>query len=190
MFNFIIQCFNKIRIVYISKKLSNIGGNPYFGRRGVIVGGEGISIGEKFSIGDNFKLQVWTFLKENMEPPNLLIGDNVSMMDNCQISCSNRITIGEGCLFGDNVFVTDNFHGKSIALELNIPPVDRKLYSKGSVIIGKNVWIGRNVCIMPGVTIGDGTVVGANSVVTHDILENSVVAGVPAKTIRIIEEKR
>ena len=95
----------------------------------------------------------------------------------------NRIEIGDGCLFGDNVLITDNYHGNNSKEQMSIMPIERALFSKGPVKIGNNVWVGRNVCIMPGVTIGDGAVIGANSVVTKDVESGSVVAGVPAKIL-------
>ena len=54
--------------------------------------------------------------------------------------------------------------------------------------IGDNVHIGNDVTIMPGVTIGNNVVVGCTAVVTHDIPDNVVVAGVPARIIESIEE--
>ena len=53
------------------------------------------------------------------------------------------------------------------------------------VKIGNKVWIGAHATILPGVTIGNGAVVGAGAVVTKDVPENAVVAGVPAKIIKI-----
>ena len=189
MINFIIGCFVKIRIIRNSRKLLKIGKNAYLGKNGTIVGGKNISIGKSFSVGDEFKLQVWDDSgMSSANSPHIYIGDNVSLMCNCQISCCNKIIIGDGCLFGDNVFITDNFHGRSTASELDTPPVQRELYSKGPVVVGKNVWIGRNACIMPGVTIGDGAVIGANSVVSKDVDAYTVVGGVPTKVIRRINE--
>lgn len=68
-----------------------------------------------------------------------------------------------------------------------LPPLFRPLFSKGPVIIGKNVWIGDKATILPGVTIGDGSIIGANSVVTKDVPAYSVVAGNPAKIIKTIK---
>ena len=57
-------------------------------------------------------------------------------------------------------------------------------YTKlGKVNIGNNVFVGMNVVILPGVTIGNNVVIGAGSIVTHNIEDNSVVAGNPAKKI-------
>ncbi len=55
------------------------------------------------------------------------------------------------------------------------------------VVIGKNVWITTRVIILGGVKIGDNSVIGAGSVVSNDIPENVLAAGVPAKPIRHLE---
>jgi acetyltransferase-like isoleucine patch superfamily enzyme len=57
--------------------------------------------------------------------------------------------------------------------------------TEGDVIIGNDVWIGLNATILPGVKINDGAVVGANSVVTKDVPPYAIVAGNPAKLIRM-----
>jgi acetyltransferase-like isoleucine patch superfamily enzyme len=49
------------------------------------------------------------------------------------------------------------------------------------------VWIGYGACILRGVTIGDNAIVGTNAVVTGDVPANAVVAGVPARVIRMRE---
>ena len=49
--------------------------------------------------------------------------------------------------------------------------------------IGNDVWIGQNVLIKEGVSVGNGAVIGAGSIVTKDVCEYSIVAGVPAKKI-------
>lgn len=53
------------------------------------------------------------------------------------------------------------------------------------VAIGHDVWIGHGAVIMPGVSVGTGAVVGANAVVTKDVAPYQVVAGVPARPIRM-----
>ena len=62
-------------------------------------------------------------------------------------------------------------------------------YTKiGRVTIGSNVFIGADTVVLPGVTIGDNVIVGANSTVTHDVPDNIVVAGSPAKIICSLEQ--
>ena len=57
------------------------------------------------------------------------------------------------------------------------------------ITIGNSVWIGAHATICGGVTIGDHAVIGAGAVVLHDVPENTIVAGVPAKEIRKITDK-
>lgn len=57
-----------------------------------------------------------------------------------------------------------------------------------SITIGDNVFIGHGCIIMPGVAIGSNVIVGAGSVVTKDIPDGMVVAGVPAKKIKTLDE--
>ena len=161
-------------------------GKASFAKNTVIISPENISIGDNFTAEKNLKLQAWRTYRNQSFNPDIIIGDNVSFMENCQISCCLSITIGDGCLFGDNVFITDNFHGENSFIDAQLPPLNRNLFIKGPVKIEKNVWIGRNVCIMPDVIIGEGSVIGANAVVTHNIPAYSVATGVPAKVIKSI----
>ncbi len=57
--------------------------------------------------------------------------------------------------------------------------------SKGDIIVEDDVWIGQGATIMSGVHIGQGAVIGAGSIVNKDIEAYSVVAGVPAKLIKM-----
>lgn len=62
-------------------------------------------------------------------------------------------------------------------------------YTKiGRVSIGDDVFIGAESVVLPGVTIGSRVVIGANSTVTHDISDNSVAAGSPARVICTLDE--
>lgn len=56
------------------------------------------------------------------------------------------------------------------------------------ITVGNNVFIGMRAIIMPGVTIGNNSIVGASAVVTRDVPENTVVAGIPARPIKTLDE--
>lgn len=116
--------------------------------------------------------------------PEIQIGNNVSINYDVHIACLNKVIIGDGALLGSKIFITDHYHGNTSLKSLQISPSERKLESKGSVEIGKDVWIGENVAILSGVKIGNNSVIGANSVVTRDIPPFSVAAGVPARIIK------
>lgn len=81
-------------------------------------------------------------------------------------------------MIGMNVVIATLNHGLDLATRNTTFPYP--------VVIGKNVWIGSNATILPGVTIGDNSVVAAGAVVTKDVSENTVVAGVRAKFIKKI----
>lgn len=57
------------------------------------------------------------------------------------------------------------------------------------ISIGNNCWIGSNVSIMPGVTIGNGCIIGVGAVVTKNMPDNSLIAGIPAKIIKQIKNE-
>lgn len=168
------------------RKMKCAGVNNKIGLDFSVSGHQYITIGDNFRGGKHVIIDaIDTYnAKPTGYTPSLKIGNNVTLTDNCYISCCNKIIIEDGCLFGANTFICDNSHGNLSEEERDIIPSKRPLYSKGAVYIGRNVWTGRNVCIMPGVIIGNNAVIGANSVVTHDVPENCVVAGTPAKIIR------
>lgn len=183
-FRKIIRLPIELHLLTIKKKMIQCGRDFSVARGYTIIGPEYMRIGNTFSAGRNLTMSVYDSYngQKIAYNPRLEIGDDFSCQDNCAISCINSVRIGNGCLLGANVFITDNFHGNSKD-DLDLTPSKRELFSKGEVVIGNNVWIGRNACIMPGVTIGDGAVVGANAVVTHDVREKTVVAGTPAEII-------
>lgn len=183
------QLLRSVRHERIKKKLNKCGTGCTFGKEFVISMPECIDIGNDVHVGNRCQIRCFANKDTIKVVPNVRIEDNVTITDNCYISCLKGVYIGKGTLLGINVFITDNFHGTGSFEELNIPPNERALSSKGSVVIGKNVWIGRNVCVMPGVTIGDGAVIGANAVVTGDIPENAVAVGLPARVIRVIKKE-
>ena len=65
-------------------------------------------------------------------------------------------------------------------------PSKRGNLKPSSIKIGNDVWIGSNATVLAGVTIGDGAIIAAGAVVTKDVAENTIVAGVPAKYMRDI----
>lgn len=150
-----------------------------------IVNGKQILIGNRIKIGKHTIISAWNV--EGESNIKIVIGDNVYIGSFNHITAIKKITINEGTLIGKFVTITDNSHGKNPQWEKDKYPINRELYSKGEVIIGKNVWIGDKVTILPGINIGDGSIVGANSVVTKNVPPFSIVCGNPAVIIRKIK---
>lgn len=169
---------------WINNAFPHIGHNCYIGHIHTLIGTEYIHIGNNVTILDKTILTAIDFYNGRRYKPELIIEDDVIINPYNHITCINRIHIGAGTLTGKHVTITDNAHGLSTFNEMLKKPLHRSLYSKGPVIIGKNVWIGDKVTILPNVTIGEGAIIGANTVVTKDVPPFCVVGGNPAKILK------
>ena len=147
-------------------------------------GQQNISIGDHTGIQSHCIFGCWEKYGDRCYSPSLTIGDHCNIGEYNHITACNMITIGDGLLTGRYVYIGDNAHGSLSWEEAGIPPLKRQLKSKGEVKIGNNVWIGDKVTILGDVHIGDNVIVAANAVVTKDVPENSIVAGVPAKVVK------
>jgi len=114
------------------------------------------------------------------------IGAKTVLGQECTISAYQHVSIGRECVIADRVMLIDFDHG---VVEVERPIRLQGIY-KRDVRVGHNVWIGYGACVLRGVTIGDNAIVGTNAVVTRDVPANAVVAGVPARVMRMREEPR
>lgn len=96
--------------------------------------------------------------------------------------------VNHGCYFmdggsvnvGENVFIGPFCGFYTATHPMNYAERNKGLEKALPITVGDNCWFGANVSVMPGVTIGSGCVIAAGSVVTADVPDNSMVAGVPA----------
>jgi acetyltransferase-like isoleucine patch superfamily enzyme len=108
---------------------------------------------------------------------NLTLGKDVFVNIGCTFQDTGGITIGDGTLIGHGSTLTTLNHG--------VDPDRRADMIPAPIVIGRKVWLGAAVTVVPGVTIGDGAIVGGGAVVTRDVPANAIVAGVPARLIRM-----
>ncbi len=126
-------------------------------------------------------------LRTMFENSKITIG-NDSGLSGTTICSAISVEIGERCLIGADVLITDtDFHQVEV-LNRRYLPLPTPIISD-RVLIGDDVFIGARSIILKGVTIGSGSVIGAGSVVTSDIPPRVVAAGNPAKVLREIELK-
>src|SRR5256885_15752060 len=111
------------------------------------------------------------------------IGAKTVLGQECTISAYQNVSIGRECVVADRVMLIDFDHG---VVEVDRPVRLQGIY-KRDVRVGNNVWIGYGACILRGVTVGDNAIIGTSAVVTRDVPANAVVAGVPARVIRMRE---
>ena len=127
--------------------------------------------------------------------PGALIRDLVEIGDNCVIMMGAVLNIGAvigertmidmNVVVGGRAIVGKDCHiGAGTVLAGVIEPPNAE-----PVVIGDNVLIGANAVVLEGIKVGKGAVIAAGSVVVKDVDENTVVAGVPAKVIKIVDEK-
>ena len=134
-------------------------------------------------VGDRVVIQpgLWALaLKIDNNEPILNIGNNVYIGRFLHIVSVRRVVIEKDVLIADKVYISDNLHEYK---DIHIPVSQQPVVFKGDVVIKEGGWIGENVSII-GACIGRNSVVAANSVVTKDIPDYSVCAGVPAKVIK------
>ena len=95
---------------------------------------------------------------------------------------------GGGITVGDHVFIGPFCGFYTAAHPLTYRERNQGLELAKPIRIGNDCWFGANVSVMPGVTVGSGCVIAAGSVVTEDIPDNSLAAGVPAVVKKKIEQ--
>lgn len=143
------------------------------------------------------KLQklIYALLNDNLRPTllistnNIFVGRQTYHNGNFKVKGKGTLNIGNFCAFGENIKIILSNHDYDYA------SIQYTLYNKyfkgypnekksGKVYIGSDVWIGDDVIILPNIKIGNGVCIGAGSVITKDVEDYAIVAGVPAKLIK------
>ena len=112
----------------------------------------------------------------------IILGENVFMNYDCIMLDGGYIRIGKHTLIGP--------HCQFYTPQHPMDYVERREEKETAypITIGEDCWLGGNVVVCPGVTIGDNTVIAGGSVVTKDIPDDSLAAGVPAVVKRSLKK--
>ena len=110
------------------------------------------------------------------------IGEGCSILTGTNFTDPSYVSIGNNVHFSDCSIIG---HDGSIAM-LN-RAYNTKLDAVGKIDIRDNVFIGYQAIVLPNVTIGPNSIIGAGAVVTKDVKEGEIVAGVPARCIGSVE---
>lgn len=109
---------------------------------------------------------------------NIHVGEDFLTNYNVTILDIAPVYIGDYCMIGPNTLISTVGHPLTAEGRRN------KMANSAPVHIGDDVWIGGNCTILPDVTIGNNVVIAAGAVVTKDVPDNCVVAGVPAAIVK------
>jgi acetyltransferase-like isoleucine patch superfamily enzyme len=162
------------------------------GRRLVLDGLAFVGPGSVLQIGDKGRIELgrWAWVghdcKLRCHEGVISIGAKTVLGQECTISAYQHVSVGRECVIADRVMLIDFDHG---VVEVDRPIRQQGIY-KRDVRVGNNVWVGYGACILRGVTVGDNAIIGTSAVVTKDVPANAVVAGVPARVIRMRDEPK
>lgn len=127
--------------------------------------------------GDNVSIHPGVYI---FNPDKLIIGNNVSIHPMSYIDATGKIIIGNDVSIAHSVTIMSTTHKyDNVTKQIKNQEIVEK-----TTMISNNVWIGAKAVILAGKNIATGTVVAAGGVVTKDTKPNSVVGGVPAKSIK------
>ena len=112
---------------------------------------------------------------------DIVLGDHANLGFHCEIFSGSSVTVGAHALFAAQVYLVGGGHEFE---SHDAAVVDQPRTSRG-ILLGDNVWLGAGAKVLDGVRIGSHAVVGANAVVTADLPEGAIAAGVPARVLRV-----
>ena len=135
-----------------------------------------IEMGEGARIIVEGKFRVYHSCRIWVHKNAVLVLGSGYMNTNGIIGCTKRITIGDAIIAPNCYIIDSDFHRIIQNGKVINPPAPIKFSG--------HVWLGQNVTVLKGVTIGHDVCIGAKSLVTKDIPDNSLAAGIPAKVIR------
>lgn len=156
--------------------------NDIYLASGSQIGGTKLIEIDKLSAGRDFRLEAIVSYFGEKYSPSIKIGHFVSFGNNCHLAAVKGLQIGNNCLFGSNIYITDHDHeGYNNVLSSSpyVSPATRQL-SSSAIFIGDNIFFGENSIILKGITIG----IGARTVVTKSVPSNCIVAGNPTRIIK------
>ena len=111
---------------------------------------------------------------------DIILNKNANIGFNCEVYSLKKVEIGENVLIAAYTYIIGGGHMSS---DIETPFRDQEKHAIG-IKIGNNVWLGAKTIVMDGCDIGDNSVIAAGAVVTKNIPDYSVAAGIPAKVIK------
>jgi len=183
--------------------LGSCGKGVVFGRNVVLRHPHKIHIGDRVVIDDDCVLDA-----KRSDDARIVLGDGVLLSRGTVISTGGLVEIGPNCNLGVQTLIHSDFKvqlGRAVLLaarcylmgvadylhqRTDIPVVQQGKGEKGPVILEDHVWLGAGVFIRHGVRVGNNAIVAVSSVVTKDVPAFAIVAGTPARVVRMRKARK
>jgi acetyltransferase-like isoleucine patch superfamily enzyme len=143
-----------------------------------VLGLSHIAIGPGSCIGDG----AWLNVCERSGGVRLRIGRNVLVGRHSMISTGGNLEIGDFNLFAPRVYISDADH---VFEDIGMPYIEQGATLGRSVVVEENCWLGINVVVSGNLVLGRGSVIAANSVVVDAVPPFAVMAGAPARIVKL-----
>jgi len=157
--------------------------------------GEYCRIAPDVKLGNNVIIHAFVNLYGCSIDDNSRVGAFVEIQKNSSIGKSVKVSshtfVCEGVTIEDDVFIGHNvsfINDKYPRATTDGKPQTEADWGVVKTLVKRGASIGTSATILCGVTIGENAIVGAGSVVTRDVPDNAIVAGVPARFIRSTQE--
>jgi acetyltransferase-like isoleucine patch superfamily enzyme len=118
--------------------------------------------------------------------PRIVVGDDSYLGHRVVLRAGTEIIIGKHVLIASNALISGDPGHPLDAIERRTMAAPRE--SLGRIVIGDDAWLAYNVTVLGNVTIGEGAVIAAGSVVTKDVPPYALVAGSPARVIKMLKD--
>jgi acetyltransferase-like isoleucine patch superfamily enzyme len=168
-----------------ARKFHRFGAGSMIAFPPTVVFGEGrIAIGERTTIGPLASISAGMPVHADRRgDPIITIGDRCMLGKGIGIVAHERVVIGDDIWTGHYIYITDQNHGYE---DLDLP-IGTQMWKNEPVSIGDGSWLGHGAIVLPGSRIGKHVVVAAGAVVAGlQAPDNSIVAGVPARVVKLI----
>jgi acetyltransferase-like isoleucine patch superfamily enzyme len=126
------------------------------------------------------RLTVWSAIKGK---GRITVGNYCLICPGVRISSAEEVIIEDNCMLASRVYITDSDWHDTYD---RVAPLGKM----SPVRLESNVWIGDSAIVCKGVTVGENSIIGAGSVVVHDIPNNSIAAGNPAKVVKQLDTNK
>lgn len=168
----VIQCRNNL---FLNSGLIRIGDNCLL----ACLSRDGVHLGSNFKLGSFSRIVASGTLSDL--GTGIRIGDNVGIGEFSYIGGAGGVTIGSDTIIGQFFSV----HPENHIFDEQGPKIRMQGVTRNGIHVGRNCWVGAKVTLLDGASIGDDSVIAAGSVVRGSFPKGAVLAGVPAKLIRM-----